>query len=389
MAVLIEMQSIVVRRAAIDAKVAGGWNRFLQAVPNGSFCADEHLASVGLMASGDVVRFLAHLQALGLEAARDNVAMDAVVVDQFHGPALPAPWLQCAPRRWTGSDVDVLTASLVGAAPSELGVPDGWSLERSSYAPGHRAGSSPDGADLKFLRHESGVDVFWHTALGQEVFVGRSYDGPGAAADVSQPATASPATQAVRASWERLLDKAGHWRDRSGAVATVPPLTLGWLAAIQARRAISFYEKALAIVPTDDRALLWKGKCEQAIGQAPQALDSYTRGFLANPSNADLAREASITATELRRFDVAANFAREALRLQPDGEGLQTNLALACLFGGDDVSALRAAEEAKRQEPDHPGTLAVFLLVREVTAGRMVRPGGMLEIDWETLQRVA
>ena len=86
---------------------------------------------------------------------------------------------------------------------------------------------------------------------------------------------------------------------------------------------------------------------------------------------------------------MAAYYAREALRLQPDGEGLQTNLALACLFGGDDVSALRAAEEAKRQEPDHPGTMAVFLLVREVAAGSMARPGSVHEIDWETLSRVA
>ena len=358
-------------------------------MPNGSGCADEQIARVGLMASGDVVRFLALLQTLGLEVARDNVAIDAVVVDQFHGPALPTPWLQCAPRRWPGSDVDVMTASLVGAAPSELVVPEGWCLERSSYAPGHLTGSSLEGTELKFLRHEPGVDVFWHTELGKEVYVGRAYGGPGAAADVSQPAAASTTTPALRERWERLLDKAGLWRDRSGAVDTVPPLTLGWLAGMQARRAIALYDEALAIVPTDDRALLWKGKCEQAIGRAPQALDSYARGFLANPSNADLAREASITACELRRFDVAAYYAREALRLQPDGEGLQTNLALACLFGGDDVSALRAAEEAKRQEPDHPGTMAVFLLVREVAAGSMARPGSVHEIDWETLSRVA
>lgn len=49
MAVLVEGISAVIRRKAIDAKLAGGWPRFVAEVPNATLCADDNLARVGFM----------------------------------------------------------------------------------------------------------------------------------------------------------------------------------------------------------------------------------------------------------------------------------------------------------------------------------------------------
>lgn len=66
MAVLIEAVCAVVRRDAINERVAGGWAAFAAAVPGGAFCYDDEVASVGFMAVTDAETFLAHLQSLGL-----------------------------------------------------------------------------------------------------------------------------------------------------------------------------------------------------------------------------------------------------------------------------------------------------------------------------------
>lgn len=48
MAVLVEAISIIIKRNVIEEKFPNGWEGFILEAPNGSLCADDELARVGL-----------------------------------------------------------------------------------------------------------------------------------------------------------------------------------------------------------------------------------------------------------------------------------------------------------------------------------------------------
>lgn len=94
MAVLVEGISVLVRKEAIEAKMPGGWKRFLLHVPNQTLCHDEKLARVGFMNPQDVGEFIDELAELGLTFLDEGKATDLVVCDQLRGPTTECDWLQ-------------------------------------------------------------------------------------------------------------------------------------------------------------------------------------------------------------------------------------------------------------------------------------------------------
>lgn len=55
MAVLIEAISVVVRKDAIEKRFPGGWDSFLDEIPNNTLCTDGELVRVGFMSPQDVM----------------------------------------------------------------------------------------------------------------------------------------------------------------------------------------------------------------------------------------------------------------------------------------------------------------------------------------------
>lgn len=66
MAVLVEAISVIVRRDAINQRFAGGWEAFVECVPNATLCYDADLARVGFMARADAQAFIHRLEVRGL-----------------------------------------------------------------------------------------------------------------------------------------------------------------------------------------------------------------------------------------------------------------------------------------------------------------------------------
>ncbi len=133
MPVLIEAITVVIRRDAVDARFAGGWAALRELIPNQTFCTDGTLARVAFLDPSAVRQFVEQLEAGGLTFAPDGEAVDFAVVDQFHGPTLPCPWLHFDPV--TAPDgTTIRHAQLVppGAEPlpveslGEVAVFDGW-----------------------------------------------------------------------------------------------------------------------------------------------------------------------------------------------------------------------------------------------------------------------
>lgn len=95
MPVLLEALSVVLRAEAIINRHKGGWEAFAAEVPNGTLCADGHLARVGFLSVEEAKAYCGHLEAQGLLGLNDaGEAVDYAVVDQMRGHLAPCPWLE-------------------------------------------------------------------------------------------------------------------------------------------------------------------------------------------------------------------------------------------------------------------------------------------------------
>jgi hypothetical protein len=180
MAVLVEAISVVVRRDSIDRSFVGGWDAFAACVPNATLCTDSQLARVGFMDPKAVGNFVEGLQAAGLVFLQSGKCTDIVVVDQQRGPTMPCEWLEFAhiPFGKSGGKVAAcwlfegprLAVGIHLPASIELATPNGWTFdgsisERFSFVPNEDVVEH-----LKYLRTESGLNVFRDTSTGREVF---------------------------------------------------------------------------------------------------------------------------------------------------------------------------------------------------------------------------
>ena len=145
MAVLVEAISVVVRRIAIDARLTGGWPRFVADAPNATLCADEALARVGFMSPADAKSFIDHLEQHGLRFMVDGTCRDLAVVDQVRGPTMPVEWLEYAAIPYGPSGGKVAACWLfegprlaagvhLPGKSMELAKPVGWRYEGSLSA---------------------------------------------------------------------------------------------------------------------------------------------------------------------------------------------------------------------------------------------------------------
>jgi hypothetical protein len=174
MAVLIEGISVVIRADAILNKFQGGWDGFVNIVPNETLCADGEIARVGFMTRHDVESFVKGLQSIGLEFLRDGEAIDIAVADQLRGITSTCSWLEFGHTDMDNNGHRIAACRMKGSEVMEIVTPPEWKFENSLSA---TFGLVPDGQvekSMKFLRHEGGMDVYLNLLAGKEVFVGRT-----------------------------------------------------------------------------------------------------------------------------------------------------------------------------------------------------------------------
>lgn len=203
MAVLVEAISVIVRRDAVARSYPGGWDAFVDAVPNATLCADDDLARVGFMHPDDVGAFIGVLTRHGLRFVEDGHAVDIAVADQQRGLTSACDWLEFGKirlkespdsvakenpesrREGPGEQATISACWLVAdeqhgygvhvpSASMELATPAGWRFEGSMSERFGFVPTEEQGGRLKLLRREAGVDVYLNLDTGEEVFVGRS-----------------------------------------------------------------------------------------------------------------------------------------------------------------------------------------------------------------------
>jgi tetratricopeptide (TPR) repeat protein len=110
-------------------------------------------------------------------------------------------------------------------------------------------------------------------------------------------------------------------------------------------RAIQLLQRVLELNPENWASMWFIGKIYQRFDNHSAAYDWFKRSYAINPSQPDVAREASISAAEIGEADAAIKFAYRAIQIAPGNSGLYANLAVANLQAG----RLEEADVAVRQ----------------------------------------
>ena len=175
MAVLVEGISVIIRREVIEDKFPGGWEAFVEDVPNETLCADDQLARVGFMSPVDVKAYIQHLEEFGFCYLSQGRAVDLVVIDQLQGPAAPCEWGQFGHVAVGGNESHRVSACrAAGSTVNMLIHPDWWQYQGSlSQTFGFVPEDSPENG-LTFLRRENNVDVYHNSLTDKEVYIGRT-----------------------------------------------------------------------------------------------------------------------------------------------------------------------------------------------------------------------
>jgi hypothetical protein len=132
MAVLLEAISVVIRRQAVVDRFPGGWTAFVDAAPNGTLCADDHLVRLGFMAPPEVEDFVTGLEPHGIQFVADGSLKDIAVIDQQRGPLVACDWLEFGRITLPTGPTHIIGACrLVGDEGTSLSVPPDWTYEGS------------------------------------------------------------------------------------------------------------------------------------------------------------------------------------------------------------------------------------------------------------------
>jgi hypothetical protein len=184
MAVLVEALSVIVRRDAINTKLAGGWDAFLAIVPNNTLCFDEDLARVGFMSPADTEAFVKNIEHEGLKFLCNEQSVDIAVVDQMRGLTMPAQWLEFAHLSlgetgnrvaacWLFEGPRIAAGVHISSNGMTLVTPKGWVYERSLSANFTFVANEHIQERLKFLRREDGMDVYLDQTTEKELYLAR------------------------------------------------------------------------------------------------------------------------------------------------------------------------------------------------------------------------
>ena len=177
MAVLVEGISVIIKRSVIEEKYPGGWEAFVADAPNKTLCADEELARVGFMTPVDAEQYVKHLGQYGFRYLAEGVAIDLVVADQLRGLLAESDWCEFGQVSGGGNNLDrIAGCRAVGSMATTLACPDGWKYDGSLSQMYAFVSTADLEKNMKFLRHENGLDVFLNQLTGKEVYMGRTAD---------------------------------------------------------------------------------------------------------------------------------------------------------------------------------------------------------------------
>lgn len=150
MAVLVEATTVIVRAAAVEERILGGWGALGDSLPEQGICSDDELISISLVDPAEVRRLVEQLVGLGLSFDWEGNVEDIAFADQKRGLITQCDWLtfETVSIGIVGTLASVAICRLAGSQSHELRVPDGWRYQGSLSEALGAAGSGPTASPL-------------------------------------------------------------------------------------------------------------------------------------------------------------------------------------------------------------------------------------------------
>lgn len=167
--------SLIIRNSSIMNSFEGGFESFMSALPNRTFCSDGQISRIGYMVYLDLKKHAEFLMEKGLRPGTDFLSFHMLT-----GPITQADWLKYSRYQCFNDSDKVFTVCWLsedyGGSPVDeqvLAFPEGFSPEKSLNA---EDVINPDEINKRFelLSKKDGLYVFWDKLQNREVFVGRT-----------------------------------------------------------------------------------------------------------------------------------------------------------------------------------------------------------------------
>jgi tetratricopeptide (TPR) repeat protein len=129
------------------------------------------------------------------------------------------------------------------------------------------------------------------------------------------------------------------------------------------RPALELTETTVAFLSDDVDLWWWRGHALYDLDRPAEATASYEKAFALDPSLSNVAQEAANALMSAGEPELAVEWARRAVTVNPQDPGAHGVLAWARYQAGADAEALAAAHEALDRDPIHPSARWLTALV--------------------------
>lgn len=191
MPVLAEAINVIVKDSALKTKLEGGVQRFIDLVPNSTYCSDGEIHRAGFMSPDDVGFFSDILESEGLTLLNDSYEfVDFAIVDMLTGPTTKCNWLGFSRGKYF-KDLNHFTKckedfSIVWLLPTKGGygipvnsnfeyfisIPQEWNPDNALYSSNFM--STEDFNDKMIeVKSENNVTKYWNQETGELSVIGR------------------------------------------------------------------------------------------------------------------------------------------------------------------------------------------------------------------------
>jgi len=139
-------------------------------------------------------------------------------------------------------------------------------------------------------------------------------------------------------------------------------------------KGIAYLDAVTKINPNNWAAFWIKGKGYQALNESVYAYKEFKNSYSIQKSNPDVARELMVECLNIGKREEGIEVAIQALSLDSNNSGLNANLGLAYLIGGDISQAIKYVEKAIELAPDDQINRNLLNIIEQVNTGKLKQP---------------